>query len=104
MARTWKSVRAGKVEWTEDDVKSVANDILTMIPPSVKTMICEDKLVGDLIQPFIRDDPSNMSCGLKELEQNFVFLMPFVEKCPDRVPSGFVITDARAARPPPPQL
>eukprot|EP00959_Pyramimonas_sp_CCMP1952_P018546 391852-Pyramimonas_sp.AAC.1 len=91
--RTWKSVRPGKIDWREEDVKRIAVNIYKMIPPAVKQLVEQETMITDIVQPFNKDDPTNMACGITELEQNFVFLHPFIEAFPDKVPSAFMITD-----------
>eukprot|EP00959_Pyramimonas_sp_CCMP1952_P277774 5806276-Pyramimonas_sp.AAC.1 len=94
--KRWKSTRPGKkLEWTEEDVKEVSDEIFEQMPMPAKKHINEKGLSGDIIAPFHSQTPDNLECGVAHVEKNYPFIIPCVAKFPTKIPSGFFLADSR---------
>lgn len=71
--KPWKSLRPGRVDWTEHQVKLLANSFFTLMPTGVKTVLSSDNWKGgNLVQL-----KSDVTCPLiGELSLNHPWLRP----------------------------
>ncbi|CAL1163685.1 unnamed protein product [Cladocopium goreaui] len=89
----WKSVRHGKVQWTKEQVAALAQSMLDNIPGRAKSLIVSHNSMAGSHMLVLTDPDGPTRPTFKDIAVNFVWLKPFVEAFPDRVPSGFLICD-----------
>ncbi|CAJ1437970.1 unnamed protein product, partial [Effrenium voratum] len=88
--RVWRSVRHGKVAWTQEQVEGLSRAILGNLPDRACQLIRGGDLSGGELV-VLEDAIARPS--YKDIAANFVWLRPVVEAYPERVPSGFFLTD-----------
>ena len=81
---------AGKVAWTESDVRSMAVAIKHNLPVSVNQLLCGDDWKGG---PLIQLEDTLTSARADDLILNHCWVGPVVRQFKDRVPSQFYLTD-----------
>lgn len=89
----WKSVRHGKVQWTKEQVAALAQSMLDNIPGRAKSLIVTHNSMAGAHVLVLADPDGPTRPTFKDIAVNFVWLKPFVEAFPDRVPSGFLMCD-----------
>ncbi|CAK9056302.1 unnamed protein product [Durusdinium trenchii] len=87
----WRSVRPGKISWTEAEVESLAQAIRDHLPLNVASVLESDNYKGgDLI--MLGSAIARPSA--QELANNYVWLKPIIQASPTKVPSAYFVTDA----------
>ena len=81
---------AGKVPWTEADVRSMAIAIKQNLPVSVMQLLSGDAWKGG---PLIQLEDTVTSARADDVILNHCWVGPVVRKFRDRVPSQFFLTD-----------
>ncbi|CAE7203425.1 rpsF [Symbiodinium sp. CCMP2592] len=88
-APQWKSVRPGKIAWTEKQA-DLANTMLANIPQNAREIFEQGRFGGgDLV---VLDSLISRP-GYKEIRVNYVWLRPIVQMFEDKVPSALYLTD-----------
>ncbi|CAJ1372520.1 unnamed protein product [Effrenium voratum] len=89
-ASAWKSVRHGKVPWTEEQVEQLAVEQMKLIPERACRLIRDESFRGgDLVYlPNALARPT-----YKELSRNYVWVRIWASQFPEKAPSVFLIAD-----------
>jgi len=88
--KNWRSCRPGKIGWNFAQVDMLANSIIAHLPVYAHNMVTSGEWKGGSI---CRLESVLQKPGASDIALNYHLLKPIVEHSPDRVPSGFFLTD-----------
>ena len=89
-AKPWRSCRPGRIPWGEWQVDQVARGIMRELPMTVHQMIQTREWKGGRIVRL--DSVLHRPCAA-DVAANYHYLKPILASSPDRVPSGYFLTD-----------
>ena len=88
--KPWRSCRAGRISWKEAEVNQVARGIMNELPMTVHHMLQNGEWKGGRIVRL--ESVLHRPCAA-DVAANFHYLKPILAFSPDRVPSGYFLTD-----------
>ena len=88
--KPWRSCRPGRIPWKEANVNEVARGIMRELPLTVHHMLQKKEWKGGRI---VRLDSVLCRPCAADVAANYHYLKPILAFSPDRVPSGYFLTD-----------